>query len=149
MIFRLFVVTILLSTYGLSAQVKNFIPNAPVINFKLAVFNDEGYRLWAMQGEKGIYANEDKIEVVGMVVDCYSGDERERLEANMNSPQATVLIKEDRAYGDDIISVKGNGYYLEGKNWDWEVKGKKVAIKKDVRVILNQSLEKVLNYEIK
>ena len=133
----------------LSVQANNFIPDAPVINFKLPMFNDEGFRAWEMQGDKGTYLSDEEVEVSGMVLRWYSGDEQNILDSTVESPQATLLIKENRAYGDDKIKVEGRQYVLVGESWSWDGKLKKMAINKNVKILFDQSLVNISNYENK
>lgn len=130
--------------YGLG---EGFIPDAPVINFKLPMFGVEGYRSWFVRGDEGIYVNEDRVDVVGMMVSIFSGDEKELVEAEIESPRAAIFIHENRASGEDLIEVKGEGYALVGKDWTWEGNLKKMCINKEVKVVFDQSLKGMLDYE--
>ena len=41
-------------------------PNAPVKNFRLPRFADNGYTQWVLQGARGIYDSEEQVRVEGM-----------------------------------------------------------------------------------
>lgn len=125
----------------------SFVPDAPVINFKLPMFAKEGYRSWSVAGNEGVYINQDQVNVAGMTICLYSGDQRELIEALIDSPQADIFINENRATGKDLIEVRGNGYFLVGKNWTWEGTLKKMRINKEVKVQFDQSLKGILDYE--
>lgn len=125
----------------------NIIPSAPVINFKLPMFEKEGYRSWFLNGKEGIYVSENEVDVLGMKIDIFSGDVREVLEATIMSPKAIILIHENRALGNDLIEVAGQAYHLTGKDWSWDGEGRRMSINKGVKVVFNQSLKGLLSDE--
>ncbi len=69
-------------------------PSAPVQNFRLPRFGDNGYTQWVLQGGKGIYDSAEQIRIEEMALRVYSGDERMALEMTMDSPEATLLTTE-------------------------------------------------------
>lgn len=127
----------------------SFIPNAPVINFKLPMWGKEGYRSWFISGDQGIYVNEDEVDVLGMKISIFSDDPRDILEATIESPKAILLIHKNMARGHDSIEVIGEAYHLTGKDWTWDGVIKKMTINKEVKVIFNQSLKGLMIYEKK
>ena len=58
-----------------SRLVAEMIPNAPVENFRLPMFNEEGYRAWDLRGAKGTYVDGTHVDVVDMKMRVFSGDE--------------------------------------------------------------------------
>ena len=50
----------LLSVCALQAQMT---PSAPVQNFRLPSFGENGYTQWVLQGGKGIYDSETQIRI--------------------------------------------------------------------------------------
>ena len=67
-------------------------PNAPIKNFRLPRFGDNGYTMWMLQGDQGIYDKDEQVSVKQMAMRIYSGDERMALELSMDSPQGTLLF---------------------------------------------------------
>ena len=49
-------------------------PNAPIQNFRLPRFADNGYTQWVLQGAQGIYDSEEQVRVEGMAMRVYTGD---------------------------------------------------------------------------
>lgn len=127
----------------------NFIPDAPVINFKLPMFGKEGYRSWFLSGNQGIYVNKDQVDVLGMKISIFSDNAHDLLEATIESPKAAMFINENKAIGDDSIEVVGESYHLTGKDWTWDGKLKKMTINKEVKVVFDQSLKGLMTYEQK
>ena len=46
----------------------------PITNFKLPLFNDDGYRTGYLRGEQAIILNEVEIRILGMELNQYTGD---------------------------------------------------------------------------
>lgn len=140
----LFLIIMIKKTF---ADTKSFIPHAPIINFKLPMFNKEGYQSWHIHGQKGIYVNEEQVDVIGMKLDIFSGNENNLLEATIESPKATIFLYENQAKSKNKINVIGNGYTLSGKNWFWNGKLKKIIINQNVKIVFNESLTNLFTYE--
>jgi lipopolysaccharide export system protein LptA len=127
----------LLSVLSLQAQMT---PSAPVKNFRLPRFADNGYTQWVLQGGKGIYDSAEKIRIEEMALRVYSGDERMALEMRMDSPEATVLMKENRAVSDGPIEIVGANFKVSGVGWAWDGVTKEVEVKFDVVVEFTQGM---------
>lgn len=127
----------------------NFVPDAPVINFKLPMFNKEGHRTWFLTGDQGIYVSENEVDVLGMKITIFSGDARDLSEATIESPKAVMFINQNKASSDDTIEVTGQTYHLTGKDWTWDGNLKKMSINKNVRVVFEQSMKGLISYEQK
>lgn len=125
---------------NLFANTKSFIPDAPIINFRLPMFNNEGFQAWHVHGEQGIYLSDEQVDIVGMTLTIFSGDEKNLCEATIKSPIASVFLYDNKAQSSDNIEICGDGYTLFGKNWFWDGKSKKIIINQNVKVIFNQSL---------
>ena len=83
-------------------------PNAPITNFKLPLFNDAGYRTGYLRGDQGIYINSSEVRILGMVLNQYSGDERDIVTGTMESPEAMFRFDRNRkstASGPGAISL--------------------------------------------
>jgi len=123
------------------------INDSPVVNFKIPVFSEKGYRRWYLQGDKGWYKNEETVEVENMSIKVFSGDQISNLESTILSPNATILPKTNKAFGAEDITVTATDYTLEGQVWTWDGNEKKIYINKNVRLTFNQSLQVVLANE--
>ena len=123
---------------GLFAQ--RMVPDAPVPNFKIPVFGDDGYKIWDLRGKEGRYVNDQQIVVEGMELRVFSGDEAMHLEVTMESPQATIFIQDQRAVGNDLLFIRGPNFHIVGKGWLWNGKEKLIRIEDDVQVTFKESL---------
>jgi lipopolysaccharide export system protein LptA len=115
-------------------------PSAPVQNFRLPRFGDNGYTQWVLQGGKGIYDSAEQIRIEDMALRVYSGDERMALEMTMDSPDATLLTQEQRAESDGPITIVGANFKVSGVGWTWDGTTKEIEVKFDVVVEFTQGM---------
>lgn len=115
-------------------------PTAPVKNFRFPRFGDNGYTQWVLQGAKGMYDSEEQIRVEGMALRVYSGDERMAMELTMDSPEATLRLKENRAFSDAAIEIIGANFKISGTGWEWSGETKEIVVKNDTVVEFTQGI---------
>lgn len=119
-------------------------PSAPVQNFRLPRFGENGYTQWVLQGGKGIYDSAEQIRIEEMALRVYSGDERMALEMTMDSPEATLLTAENRAVSDGPIEIVGANFKVSGVGWTWNGLTKEIEVKFDVVVEFTQGMAGML-----
>lgn len=115
-------------------------PNAPVKNFRLPRFAENGYTQWVLQGERGIYDSAEQVRVEGMAMRVYSSDERMALELSMDSPEATLRLQENRGYSDAAIEISGANFTISGVGWEWSGETKEIVVKTDTVVKFTQGI---------
>lgn len=111
-----------------------FEAKAPVNDFSLPMFGPDGYKTWDLSGKQGRYVNQNQIDIDGLKLRLFSGDEKGRVEVVIESPKAEVDPKAGKASGPDFLYVNGPGYSVTGRDWFWNEKTKYLEIKKDVQV---------------
>ena len=120
------------------------VPDAPVIDFKLPMFGENGYKIWELQGEEGRFVNPERIDVAGMTLKVFSGQADLKLETTIESPIASMYIEESRATGESALKITGPNYLVEGADWIWYGTTRTVYVKRAVRVIFDQKLIDIL-----
>lgn len=116
-------------------------PDAPVKNFRFPRFGENGYTEWVLQGAKGIYDSEAQIRVDEMALRVYSGDERMAKELTLDSPQATIRLKENRAFSEESIEIMGANFTISGSGWEWVGDTKEIVVQADTVVEFRQAIE--------
>ncbi|MBT4758017.1 MAG: LPS export ABC transporter periplasmic protein LptC [Opitutae bacterium] len=119
-------------------------PSAPVQNFRLPRFGENGFTQWVLQGGKGIYDSAEQIRIENMALRVYSGDERMALEMTMDSPEATLFTAENRAVSDGPITIVGANFKVSGVGWTWNGLTKQIEVKFDVVVEFTQGMAGML-----
>ena len=116
------------------------LPNAPIKNFRLPRFGENGYTQWMLQGGQGIYDSDEQVRVKEMALRIYSGDDRMALELSMNSPKGTLRLQENRAYSEGSIEIVGANFKISGTGWEWSGETKEVVVKQDTVVKFTQGI---------
>ena len=127
-----------------SRLVAEMIPNAPVENFRIPMFNEEGYRSWDLRGAKGTYVDGTHVDVIDMKMRVFSGDEENKLLTEITSPTATVLIAENKAIGRNTILISNKDYRITGQHWTWDGNNDSFAIEGDVVVTFFEGIGDIL-----
>ena len=122
-------------------------PNAPITNFKLPLFNDAGYRTGYLRGDQGIYINSSEVRILGMVLNQYSGDERDIVTGTMESPEAMFRFDKNRkstASGPGAISLENDTFRLTGEDWIWQERNNQLIINKKVKIVIFDEIGNVI-----
>ena len=134
------------------------IPTAPIIDFRLPVFNEEGFRIWELRGSEALYLPaEQRVEIKGLHLKIYSGDDREIMQNEVESPLAIALINERTVSGPGLIRMTGaermREFEVRGEDWtyqetlggpDKKEKTKTVVIRKAVVVTFSEDIGSIL-----
>jgi hypothetical protein len=119
---------------------------APVENFRIPVFSDDGFRLWFLRGSAIQPLGNDQVEVKDLELTAFSGDARDRVESVLLSPVARVDTAKRVASGESTIRVIDYAENLEGTGtgWSYDQKQKRVSIKKNANVTFRAELKDLL-----
>ena len=140
---------------GASAPI---IPTAPIVDFRLPVFNEQGFRVWELRGSEAIYdPKAQRAEIKGLRLRVFSGDDRSLVENTVESPLAIVLINERSISGPGMIHLvgaeRGREFEVRGEDWTYQEtlpgpdnpqKVKSVVIRKDVVVTFSEDIGNIL-----
>lgn len=119
-------------------------PDAPIENFRLPLFDAEGYRLMELRGLRGHYVDTERARVEGVELVVYSEAEGRPEESRIRSPEAMIRFAEARADGASSIYVDGGNYTVQGRDWTWEGRERRLTVRANARVEILGKLE-ILN----
>jgi hypothetical protein len=136
---RKLIIAALLAVSGITAF-GQMTPQEPITNFRLPMFGDNGYRTWEMMGDEGRYISPEKIDVIQMRLDVFSGNADSKVENRIRSPQATLWVNKNVAFGDSPIQILSATYRVDGERWYWDGKLRRVVISSNARVTFNEGL---------
>lgn len=134
---RLFALLAGLGCGWLSAQMT---PDAPIGNFRLPFFGEDGYKTWELRGLSGEFASARVVKITSLELLTFSGDQRVVLENTIRSPQAWIFLDESRAEGPSSLFVAGPGYTIEGRDWLWDGRQRRIEVRAAARVAFDGSL---------
>mgnify|MGYP001366549301 CR=1 FL=1 len=117
--------------------------DAPILNFRLALFDDEtGRKTSDLRGSTAIYRSAELVEIRDFTLTLL--DRKDAIALKVVSPKAMLQIKTRMADGDETIDVEGPGYSLAGKRWHCDEPARKIAIREEARVVFEAPLLDIL-----
>lgn len=128
----------LISSTGLNAQIT---PHSALKNFKLPKYNENSYRAYTLCGTEGIYDTLGYFRVTNAELSIYSGDEKQVLQTLITSDQAEFDLNKDIATGNSLIEVKDEEFYLKGRNWNLDMKNRRITIESEGTIRFYQDID--------
>lgn len=119
-------------------------PHAPVRDFKLPRFAENGYTEWVLQGSSGHYVSPELIHISDMALRIYSADERMLRELALESAFAALQLQQNTARSDAPIRIEGNHFNVAGTGWNWDGTAGEIEVLSDVAVDFQQSITPAL-----
>ena len=125
----------------LTAQIQS---NAPIKDFRLPIFSDEGRLLWDVSGMDGVYVSAEQIDVRGATFHAYGNHAHSEATLRIECQRASVFHETGQARGEGSVFAKGESFVVTGENWSWDTPTQTLMIEEDVRVLFNLSLNSLL-----
>jgi hypothetical protein len=129
------------------AQSASIIANAPVKNFRLPSFNDDGHRTSLLRGGEARYISATQIDVLELNYTQFLGDGSTRSQNILLAPSASVLLQEKDRFvvsGREAVRLISDQLEASGRDWLYEHAAKKLLLRSEVRVIFRQPLGDIL-----
>jgi len=126
----------------LSAQI---LPDgAPVLDFKLHGFGDDGYKIWELQGSRGLFLSEDLVEIIGMKLTLFGNGADARPGLTLESPVSTMRLSANSAGGEYGLHIRSDHFFVDGERWQWNHQEKRIRIEEGVKVTFREKLGDIL-----
>lgn len=125
-----------------TAWAQKMVPDAPVRNFKLPMFGEDGYKIWDLQGQTGLYVSESELEVEKMTLRIFAEGDPVVPQTVIESPYATIFPQKSEATGQQAIYIteRGGAFAIFGRDWLWNGRTDTITIRRDARVTFRESL---------
>lgn len=138
-------IAFLLIAYG-TTQAQKMVPDAPVSNFKLPMFGEDGYKAWDLQGEEGLYISPQELEVEKMTLRVFAEGDPITPQTVIESPSATIYPDKSEASGQQAIYIteRGGAFAIFGRDWTWNGETDTITIRRDARVTFRESLGSII-----
>lgn len=127
---------------GAPAQESAMAP--PARNWTLPLFTKEGYRQMTLRGDVVRPITPDRIDITGMSVTVFSGTPAAKVDSVLLSPEATFLIGEKIAHGDQSVRLIRDDVEVTGEGWTYNYNEKKVLISRHAHVVFHTALPDIL-----
>ncbi len=118
--------------------------NAPILNFSLPSFNEQGFRTMLVRGREAIVTSKTEARLRDMTLTVFSGDAAARVETVFVSPAATVRLDERVVFGEESVRVVNDRFELLGTDWRYEHDAKRIVIRAGARVVFQTEVRDLL-----
>lgn len=113
---------------------------SPAKNWVLPLFTKDGYRSMTLSGDEVHPVSSDQIDVVNILITVFSGDASARRDSILVSSAASYFPKQHRAGGPAAVRLIRDDGEVTGENWTYEQNGEKISIRRNVRVVFNETI---------
>lgn len=147
-------ITVLLFGLGsaLNAADSGVAANAPVINFKLTLLDEQGNRTGLLRGDEARYISSSQIDLIAMQYTTYIENSANEIDSTLIAPTASVFMENGKArvHGNDSVRLIRKNIEVTGEQWTYEHSGKNnatpkmIVIERNVRVVFQIELKDIL-----
>ena len=118
---------------------------APIRDFRLPKFGENGRLQWDLSGKTGIYRSAERVDVEGVQLRVFSDEDQPREIYKMESKLASIFPEQGRAEGSGSVYGSAENFVISGESWEWTASDDRLVIESDVLVIFKQELSDLLN----
>ena len=115
--------------------------DAPLQDFTIPGFGEDGFPAWVLKGKELQYLNEKSAVVKNMNLQLLAGNGNRQVETDFFSPAAMFYMKESRAKGKEVLKIHGKHFQITGREWQWDGKTRTIRIHKKVKVTFDETLQ--------
>jgi hypothetical protein len=116
----------------------------PAKNWTLPLFTREGYRQMTLKGAEVRPVTSDQVDIGGLDVTVFSGGPEAKVDTVIRSPEATFMINERVARGDQAVRLIRDDVDVTGVGWTYYYNEKKVLIAHSAHVVFHSGLPDIL-----
>jgi hypothetical protein len=117
---------------------------APAKNWVLPLFTKEGFHSLTLTGDEVHPVSADRIDVVNILIQAFSGGAVARVDYILVSPAASYFPRESRASGPSGVRLIRDDGEITGEDWSYAQKGEKISIRRNVRVVFKEKMTDIL-----
>lgn len=143
---RIFKILFLVLSFGCGTVMAQLDQVGAIRDFSIPRFNEQGDRLWLLQGKELRRQSKEVAFISGMDLQTYD-PERGVPETRLRSPFARFHMKNNLAGSDKEIRINGPDYEISGKGWQWNGSLRRVLIATKVKVLFDAVLTDFLASE--
>lgn len=130
----------LAAALALPGQTPQISAPAPVKNFSLPFFNDEGHRTLLVRGNEAILTDPRKPQFADMTVTIFAREAANQVESVLLSKAATVDTTTRVIEGTDAVRFVRDDIEVTGEAWRYEHSARRIVIQRNARVVLRAEL---------
>jgi hypothetical protein len=116
----------------------------PARNWTLPLFTKEGYRQMTLKGAEVRPVTTNQVDISGLDVTVFSGGPEAKVDTVIVSPQASFMINERVARGDQSVRLVRDDVDVTGVGWTYYYSEKKALIYHSAHVVFHSGLPDIL-----
>lgn len=117
---------------------------APVKQFSLPFFNEEGYRTMLVRGNEAHLTNPRHPQFIDMTLSLFVGDESNRVETIILSTAATVDVEARLIEGTGPVRLIRDDIEVTGESWQYNEPEQTLVIRRNAHIVFRAELGSVL-----
>ena len=117
---------------------------APVKNFRLPTFTDEGWRRLMVVAAEARLPDPARIDLTEMQLTLFTGRPDEQIDAMLAAPAATFVPEKQLATGPDTVRMERADITVTGADWSYDHTLRKVVIQRDAHVTFHAAIGDIL-----
>lgn len=129
---------------GLAGADAQILPNAPLYDFRMPFFGQNGYIMWDLGGSQGSFLGRDRIQIKNLTLRFFSGTSSRTVTGAVKSPNAFIFPNERRASSGSSLRVTGHNFEILGNKWDWIGDDQTLLIRENVRMKIFGRMAEIL-----
>ncbi len=134
-------VGILSPSLWLGAQEGHVRTSAPVQDYAISFFSDEGYPRVRVVGASADLSDTARIELTLMELILYTGGIDRDVETTLSAPIAILEPEPEIVHGPAALNLERADLTLSGEDWSYEHREQRVLINRNARVVFKMPLE--------
>jgi hypothetical protein len=132
------------SILTVSAQDSRVSTSAPVRDYAVSFFSDEGYPRVRVVGATADLSDTARVRLTGMELILYSGLADRTVETSLEAPIAILEPEPELVSGPDAVKVVRPDIELEGYDWSYDHQEQRIQIRRQARVVFKTPLQGLL-----
>ncbi len=117
---------------------------APVKNFRLPTFTDEGFRRTMLRAGEARLPDPARIELVEMELTLFNGHADEAIDAMLAAPSALFLPETLFASGAETVRLERLDLTVTGADWSYDHPARRIVINREAHVILRAPIGDII-----
>ena len=118
--------------------------SAPVRNYTVSFFSEEGYTRVRVQGGSADLSDRTAVRMEDVTLTVYTGGEYRAVEAILIAPLAILEPEPERVSGPDSVRLIRDDAQVEGEDWSYEHAERRIHVRRRAHVVFNTALTDIL-----
>jgi hypothetical protein len=141
---RLIVLLSLLPVLTAATERSRARTSAPVEDYAVSFFSDEGYPRVRVLGSAADLANAERIRLTAMELILYRGGIDRTVDTTLTAPIAILEPSAEIVRGPESVELDQVDLSLSGEDWIYEHRESRVLVKRNARVVFKMPLGRLL-----